>query len=156
LSVTTKRAKEVASIIRGAELTDEEVRQYVKSLTKKNTDRTPFYDKVYEELKEHGKIHSKDMENYPNAPPSSNRVCRKEALNKASDKLGKTVKRVGKWYVLEEDLTKHHDFFIRNMPMNKATFEANCKNKEVDSDALKASLKGTVTELSNGEMELMA
>jgi hypothetical protein len=156
LSVTTKRAKEVASIIRGAELTDEEVRQYVKSLTKKNTDRTPFYDKVYEELKEHGKIHSKDMENYPNAPPSSNRVCRKEALNKASDKLGKTVKRVGKWYVLEEDLTEHHNFFIKHFPMTKASFEANCSKRGVDPETIKNGLTGQIRTLSNGSMELIA
>ena len=155
MSVTTERTEEVASIIRGAELTDEEVRQYVKSLTKKNTDRTPYYDKVYEELKEHSKIHSKDMENYPNAPPPSNRVCRKDALNKARDKLGKAVKRVGNWYVVQEDLSEHVNFFINRFPMNSKSFKANCKKRGVDPDAIKAAFNGQVRTLSNGTMELV-
>ena len=155
MTITPARAEEVASIIRVNEITDEEVRHYVKSLTKRNKDRTPYYDKVHEELKEHGKISSKDMKDYPNAPPSGNRACRKEAIDKASAKLGKSVKRVGEWYIVQEDLTEHVDFFLKNMAMNTASFNANCLKRGVDPDAIKNAFNGQVRTLSDGTMELI-
>ena len=69
MAVTAERAEEVASIIRSADITDEEVRHYMKSRTKKNKSRAAFVKKTIEELEEKGEILMEDMKNYPAAPP---------------------------------------------------------------------------------------
>jgi len=130
-------------------------RGFKELLAKKNVDRTPFYDAVYEALQQDGRVSVEGMANFPAAPPKDDRVTRGKAIKLAQERLGVSIKREGNFYVTQEDLSPHYDFLIKNMPMNKATFELNCKRRGVDSETIMAGLKGRVRGLSNGTMELI-
>jgi len=155
MAVTPERAEEIASIMRGNGVTDEEVRHYVKSLAQKNVDRTPFYEAVLSAFEQERKVSVEDMLVFPSAPKKSDRNTRNKAIKLAQERLGVSIKREGNFYVTQEDLSPHYDFFIKNMPMNKATFKLNCKRRGVDSETIMAGLRGRVTDLSNGTMELI-
>jgi len=96
-----------------------------------------------------------DMLVFPSAPKKSDRNTRNKAIKLTQERLGVSIKREGNFYVTQEDLSPHYDFFIKNMPMNKATFKLNCKRRGVDSETMMAGLKGRVRGLSNGTMELI-
>ncbi len=130
-------------------------RGFKKLLAKKNVDRTPYYDRVYEALKQNKRVSVEEMANFPAAPPKDDRVTRRKAIKLAQERLGVSIKREGNFYVIQEDLSPHYDFFIKNMPMNKATFKLNCERRGVDSETIMAGLKGRVRGLGNGTMELI-
>jgi hypothetical protein len=96
-----------------------------------------------------------EMENFPAAPPKKQRGYRLKAIALAEKKLGVSIEQEGNFYVIQEDLSPHYDFFIKNMPMNKATFKLNCERRGVDSETIMTGLKGRVRGLGNGTMELI-
>ena len=153
MAVTPERAEEVASIIRGGGITDEEVRHHVKSLTKKNEDRTPFYDAVFEALQQNGRVSVEDMWSFPSAPKKSDRNTRNKAIKLAQEKLGVSIKREGNYYVIREDLSEHVSWFKSKNRMNKATFEFNCERRGVAPEYMKTALRDAgVMFTQQGEM----
>ena len=153
MAVTPERAEEVASIIRGGGITDEELRHHVKSLTKKNMDRTPFYDAVFEALQQNGRVSVEDMWSFPSAPKKSDRNTRNKAIKLAQEKLGVSIKREGNYYVIREDLSEHVSWFKSKNRMNKATFEFNCERRGVAPESMKTALRDAgVMFTQQGEM----
>ena len=142
MAVTAERAQEVASIIRSADITDEEVRHYMKSRTKKNKSRAAFVKKTIEELEEKGEILMEDMKNYPAAPTDPNllRKARSDALA-AARRQGFPTEKIGNKYVVVRDLSEHVSWFRRHGNMNLDTFKLNCKNRKVSPEAMKTALK---------------
>ena len=141
MAVTAEPAQEVASIIRSAYITDEEVRHYAKSLTKKNVDRTPFYEAVFAAFDQKREVSVEDMWAFPSAPKKSDRNTRNKAIKSAQERLGVSIKREGNLYVIQEDLSEHVSWFRRHGDMNLDTFKLNCKNRKVSPEAMKSALK---------------
>lgn len=141
MAVTAERAQEVASIIRSAYITDEEVRHYAKSLTKKNVDRTPFYEAVFAAFDQKREVSVEDMWAFPSAPKKSDRNTRNKAIKLSQEKLRVSIKREGNYYVIQEDLSEHVSWFRRHGDMNLDTFKLNCKNRKVSPEAMKSALK---------------
>jgi hypothetical protein len=153
MAVTPERAEEVASIIRGGGITDEEVRHHVKSLTKKNEDRAPFYEATLGAFKEKGKVSVEDMWAFPSAPKKSDRNTRSKAIKFTERKLGVSIKREGNYYVIREDLSEHVSWFKSKNRMNKATFEFNCERRGVAPESMKTALRDAgVMFTQQGEM----
>ena len=154
MAVTPERAEEVASIIRGGGITDEEVRHHVKSLTQKNVDRTPFYEAVLSAFEQERKVSVEDMLTFPSAPKKSDRNTRNKAIKLTQERLGVSIRREGNLYVIQDDLSELVSRFITEGEMNKQTFEANCKNMGVSPEALRAAIKkdGRAIFTDHGEM----
>ena len=153
MAVTPERAEEVASIIRGGGITDEEVRHHVKSLTKKNEDRAPYYEAVIRAFEQERKVSVEDMWSFPSAPKKSDRNTRNKAIKLAQEKLGVSIKREGNYYVIREDLSEHVSWFKSKNRMNKATFEFNCERREVAPESMKTALRDAgVMFTQQGEM----
>ena len=156
MAVTPERAEEIASIMRGNGVTDEEVRHYVKSLTQKNVDRTPYYETVLSAFEQERKVSVEDMWAFPSAPKKSDRNTRNKAIKFAERKLGVSIKREGNFYVVQEDLSEHVDWFITKGNMNKETFETNCMNKRLPPEPMKTAIKkdGRAFFTKHGEMRV--
>lgn len=153
MAVTPERAEEVASIIRGGGITDEEVRHHVKSLTKKNEDRAPYYEAVIRAFEQERKVSVEDMWSFPSAPKKSDRNTRNKAIKLAQEKLGVSIKREGNYYVIREDLSEHVSWFKSKNRMNKATFEFNCERRGVAPESMKTALRDAgVMFTQQGEM----
>ena len=103
MAITPERAEKVASIIRDGGITDEEVRHHAKSLTKKNVDRSPYYDATTETIRQNGRISVEEMLLFPSAPKKSDRNTRNKAIKLAQERLGVSIKRKGNFYVVDED-----------------------------------------------------
>ena len=153
MAVTPERAEEVASIIRGGGITDEELRHHVKSLTKKNKDRAPYYEAVIRAFEQERKVSVEDMWSFPSAPKKSDRNTRNKAIKLAQEKLGVSIKREGNYYVIREDLSEHVSWFKSKNRMNKATFEFNCERRGVAPESMKTALRDAgVMFTQQGEM----
>ena len=116
-------------------------RGYVKLLKNNNTNRTPFYDAVFEALQQNGRVSVEGMWAFPSAPKKSDRNTRNKAIKFAQERLGVSIKREGNYYVTQEDLSEHVSWFISKGNMNKQTFEANCKNRGVSPEPMTAAIK---------------
>ena len=153
MAVTPERAEEVASIIRGGGITDEELRHHVKSLTKKNMDRAPYYEAVIRAFEQERKVSVEDMWSFPSAPKKSDRNTRNKAIKFAQERLGVSIKREGNYYVTQEDLSEHVSWFKSKNRMNKATFEFNCERRGVAPESMKTALRDAgVMFTQQGEM----
>jgi hypothetical protein len=141
MAVTPERAEEIASIMRGNGVTDEEVRHYVKSLAQKNVDRTPFYEAVLSAFEQERKVSVEDMLVFPSAPKKSDRNTRNKAIKLTQERLGVSIKREGNFYVVQEDLSEHVDWFIKQNRLTKAQFKVDCESRRVAPESMKAALK---------------
>jgi len=156
MAVTPERAEEIASIMRGNRVTDEEVRHYVKSLTQKNVDRTPFYEAVLSAFEQERKVSVEDMLVFPSAPKKSDRNTRNKAIKLTQVRLGVSIKREGNLYAIQEDLSEYVSWFITKGNMNKETFETNCRNRRLPPEPMKAAIKkdGRAFFTKHGEMRV--
>jgi inhibitor of KinA sporulation pathway (predicted exonuclease) len=156
MAVTPERAEEIASIMRGNGVTDEEVRHYVKSLTQKNVDRTPFYEAVLSAFEQERKVSVEDMLVFPSAPKKSDRNTRNKAIKLTQVRLGVSIKREGNLYAIQEDLSEYVSWFITKGNMNKETFETNCRNRRLPPEPMKAAIKkdGRAFFTKHGEMRV--
>ena len=78
-------------------------RGYVELLKNNNTNRTPFYDAVFEALQQNGRVSVEEMAYFPAAPPKGQRGYRLKAIARAERKLGVNIKREGNGYVIDKD-----------------------------------------------------
>ncbi len=141
MAVTPERAEEVASIIRGGGITDEEVRHHVKSLTQKNVDRTPFYEAVFSAFEQERKVSVEDMLTFPSAPKKSDRNTRNKAIKLTQERLGVSIRREGNLYVIQEDLSEHVSWFIKQNRLTKTQFKVDCESRRVAPESMKTALK---------------
>ena len=128
-------------------------RGYVELLKNNNTNRTPFYDAVFEALQQNGRVSVEDMWSFPSAPKKSDRNTRNKAIKFAQERLGVSIKREGNYYVTQEDLSEHVSWFKSKNRMNKATFEFNCERRGVAPESMKTALRDAgVMFTQQGEM----
>ena len=128
-------------------------RGYVELLKNNNTNRTPFYDAVFEALQQNGRVSVEDMWSFPSAPKKSDRNTRNKAINLAQEKLGVSIKREGNYYVIREDLSEHVSWLKSKNRLNKATFEFNCERRGVAPESMKTALRDAgVMFTQQGEM----
>lgn len=128
-------------------------RGFKELLVKKNKDRAPYYEAVIRAFEQDKRVSVEDMWSFPSAPKKSDRNTRNKAIKLAQEKLGVNIKREGNYYVTQEDLSEHVSWFISKGDMNKQTFEANCKNRRVSPEPMRAAIKKAGHMFTNrGEM----
>jgi hypothetical protein len=82
-----------------------------------------------------------EMAHLPAAPKKSDRNTKGKAIKFAKKRLGVSIEQEGNFYVVQEDLSEHVDWFIKQNRLTKAQFKVDCESRRVAPESMKAALK---------------